>query len=227
MYKGVLLQLVVGIIPARGGSKGIPRKNLREVCGKPLVGYAICEGLASRHINKLVVSTEDKEIAQVSRDFGASVIDRPIELAMDETPAILVMQHAIRILELNEGVKVDVVVLLQPTSPLRTSEDIDGAIEKVKGCDSVVSVCELGHPLEWCFVLNGDKVEPRGRGVIRRQDATKAYIPNGAIYVTHRDIIMKENRILGDDTRAFIMPRERSVDIDSEFDLKLAEVLMS
>lgn len=222
---------IVAIIPARGGSKGIPRKNIRPFCGRPLIAYTIEAALCSKYIEKVTVSTEDEEIAEVSRIYGADVIPRPPELAQDDTPTLPVIQHVIRHLKEVEDFHPDIVVILQPTSPLRTAEDIDGALEKFLETEygSVVSVCEVEHPPHWMYTLEGDRLKPvieGGEGITQRQDAPKVYRLNGAVYVTPTDIIMKQNRELGEDTRAYVMPPERSVDIDSEFDFKLAEVLM-
>jgi len=221
--------VVLAIIPARGGSKGVPRKNIRQLAGKPLIAYTIEQALKSKYINRLVVSTDDAEITEVSKQYGTEVIRRPDELARDDTPSLPVFQHAIQHLEEKEGYYTDLVVILQPTSPLREVEDIDGAIDKLLtvSCDSVVSVCELEHPLHWMYTLDGDRLKPIITGkVSRRQDATKVYQLNGAVYVTRRDVIIRQNKLMGDGTRAYIMPWERSVDIDTEIDFKLAELLM-
>jgi CMP-N-acetylneuraminic acid synthetase len=221
----------VAVIPARGGSRGIPRKNIALLAGRPLIWYTIQAALQSQYLDRIVVSTEDEDIARVSRECGAGVISRPPELARDETPTLPVLQHAVAILENAEDIAFESIVVLQPTSPLRTAEDIDRAVEKMKetGCDSVVSVCELEHPLEWVFSLDGDRVRyciEDGAKVTRRQDARRLYRPNGAVYVTRRDVVMTGNAILGEDTRAIVMPLERSVDIDTELDLRLAEVIL-
>ena len=224
-------QSVLAIILARGGSKGLPGKNIRKLAGKPLIAYSIGQALESRHIGRVVVSTEDKEIARVAARYQAEVIIRPDELALDDTSSVATLQHTLDYLKEAEGYSPDLVVLLQPTSPLRKVEDIDGAIDRLLevGCDSVVSVCEVEHPAHWMYTLEGERLKPivEGGGEMgRRQDASKAYRLNGAVYVTHKDVVMKQDRVMGDDTRAYIMPRERSVDIDTEFDFKLAELLM-
>lgn len=231
MYNEVVERNILAIIPARGGSKSVVRKNVRLLCGKPLIAYTIEAALSSKLINRVVVSTEDEEIAKVSKKYGAEVISRPTELAQDNTPSLPVYQHAIRHLEKMEDYRPEIIVTLQPTSPLRTVADIDTAIHMFleKGCDSVVSVCEAEHPLGWMYTLKRDRLKPIVKGdekVTRRQDAPKVYRLNGAVYVTSREIIMKENRVLRRDKRAHIMPLERSIDIDTELDFKLAELLM-
>lgn len=222
---------ILAIIPARGLSKGVPRKNIKPLCGKPLIYYTIKEALKSELLNRIVVSTEDGEIAEIARKYGAKVIERPIELAQDDTPSLPVFQHAINHLEMREGYYPRLIVVLQPTSPLRRVEDIDAAIRKLleTGCDSVVSVSEVECPLQWMYTLEGDRLKPvieGGEKITQRQDAPQVYRLNGAVYVSYRDIIMKQNRVMGEDSRAFVMPPERSIDIDTEFDFKLAEILL-
>ena len=222
---------VVGIIPARGGSKTVPNKNIRLLAGKPLIYYTIAEALKSAYIKRIIVSTDDRKIAAVARRYGAEVIERPEELARDDTPMLPAIQHAVRTLEEKEHYQPDVVVLLQPTSPLRTVADIDGAIEKFRKttCTSVVSVCEIDYPLHWMYTLDGDRLKPivaEGEEITRRQDAPRTYRFNGAVYVLHCDTLLKEDSLLGNDIRAYIMPPERSVDIDTMLDFKLAEILL-
>jgi len=222
---------ILAVIPARGGSRGVPRKNVRLVCGKPLIAYTIEAALDSKLINRVVVSTEDEEIAEISKKYGAKVISRPQELAQDDTPSLPVFQHAISHLEEMEDYHPEIIVILQPTSPLRIAEDIDRAIERFLEVepDSIASVCEVEHPTHWMYTLVKNKLKPLIKDeekVIRRQDAPKVYRLNGAVFVTRREIIMKEDRVLGRDTGAYIMPPERSVDIDTELDFKLAELLM-
>ena len=222
---------ITGIIPARGSSKSILRKNIRLLCGKPLIYYTIREAKRSSYLNQFVVSTEDKEIAEIANGYGVEVIERPHELAQDDTPSLLVYQHTIRYLEGVRNFHPDIIVVLQPTCPLRRAEDIDQAIKKLleTDCDSVVSVCEVEHPLQWMYTLEGDRIKAvveDAEKITRRQDAPIVYRLNGAVYVTRRDVIMEQNRVWGDDTRAYIMPLERSVDIDTEIDFKLAEVLL-
>lgn len=229
--KEVVERNILAVIPARGSSRGIPRKNVKLLCGKPLIAYTIEAALSSKLIDRAVVSTEDEEIAEVSKKYGAEVISRPPELAQDDTPSLPVYQHTIRYLEKTEGYRPEIIVILQPTSPLRIVEDIDRAIEGFLEAkyDSIVSVCEVEYPPHWMYTLTGNRLKPLikdGKNVVRRQDAPKVYRLNGAVYITSRDIIMKGNQVLGRDTKAYIMPLERSIDIDTELDFKLAELLM-
>ena len=223
---------ILAIIPARGGSKGVPRKNIRALAGRPLMAYTIEHALHARQVTRTVVSTDDAEIADIARRYGAEVIRRPLELAQDDTPSLPVLRHVIGQLADAEQFHPDIIVVLQPTSPLRTVADIETAIEMLveKECGSVVSVCEVEHPLEWMYTLNEGRLESVIKGdekIARRQDASRVYRLNGAVYVTSKHVIMKENRVLGRDTRAYIMPSDRSVDIDSELDFALAELLVS
>lgn len=223
---------VVGIITARGGSKGLPRKNVKLLNGKPLIAWTIETALRSRSLNRVIVSTEDEEIAEISRRSGAEVpFLRPTQLAEDDTPTLPVLQHAVSWLESEEGYVPEVLVTLQPTSPLRRAEHIDQALSLLQqtGADSVVSVCLAEHNPYWMKRLEGDRVYPFLNDVsndLRRQDLPPVYRVNGAIYVTRSPVLMKENRILGENTRAIVMDAESSIDIDTLLDFKIAEVLL-
>lgn len=223
---------IIAIIPARGGSKSLPHKNIRLLNGKPLIYYTITEARKSKYLQRLLVSTEDSQITEISRKYGAEVIERPAALAQDDTPSRPVYQHVIGYLEEVENFSPDIIVVLQPTSPCRLAEDIDEAIEIFleTDCDSVVSVCETEHPPHWMFTLEEDRLKPIFQDwdkVTQRQAAPKTYRLNGAVYVIHRDVIMEHKKgVMGSNIRPFIMSLERSVDIDSELDLKLAELLI-
>jgi CMP-N,N'-diacetyllegionaminic acid synthase len=226
---------ILAIIPARGGSKGVPRKNIRVVAGEPLIAYSIRAATAMKHLlHRIVVSTEDEEIAQVARQYGAEIpIMRPTELATDTAPSKPVLQHMLRYLEQQEQSKFDWVLLLQATALFRSAEDIESAIELAKAgdCDSVISVCQVyaEHPILMKRIENNQLLpycieEKEGT---RRQDyQPAAYIRNGAIYLTKRDVLMEDNSIWGKVIRPYIMPAERSLNIDNELDLKLAQILL-
>jgi len=223
---------VLGIITARGGSRRLPGKNVKPLAGKPLIVHTIEEALKSEHIDRLVVSTDDEEIAKVSREHGAEVpFMRPAELSRDETPSLPVLQHAIQYLEEKEDYHPELVVILQPTSPLRKREDIDKAIEKFldSDYDPVLTVSRAECPPHWMYELRDGRLEPFVKGAnkaVRSQDLPELYRSNGAVYVMSRDLIMKESRILSDNMGAVVMPPERSVDIDTELDLRFAEFLI-
>jgi CMP-N-acetylneuraminic acid synthetase len=223
---------VLGVIPARGGSKSVPRKNIRLLGHKPLIEYTLCAAKKCSLLSRYVVSTEDVEIAQIVKDLGVEVIERPKELARDDTPTLPVIQHAVRVIEEEISSNVDYIVILQATSPFRNSEDIRGAIKKLIStkADSVVSVCKLEkfHPWKIKRIVNARLIaytEEEIEGT-RRQDLPLAYIRNGGIYAVQRDIIMEKNSIFGTDCRPYIMPPERSVDINNEMDLIFAEALL-
>jgi CMP-N,N'-diacetyllegionaminic acid synthase len=222
----------LAIIPARGGSKGLPRKNLRSLSGKPLIAHTIEAARVARSVQRIVVSTESSEIAEVGRQYGAEVpFLRPSELASDETPTLPVLQHVLAQLEATEGCTPEIIVLLQPTSPLRQAEDIDRAVALLErsGADSVVSLCAAEHHPAWMRRLEGNRVLPfleNEAEYTRRQDMPPVYRLNGAVYVTRRRILMEENRILGLDTRGLVMDAESSVDIDTLLDLKVADLIM-
>jgi len=225
---------VLGVVPARGGSKGVSQKNLAPLLGKPLLAYtALCAREAKR-LDRIVLSTEDEEIATVGQEWGLEVpFLRPRELATDEAPTLGVLQHAIRELE-SAGDQYDVVVTLQPTSPLRRPDDIDGAIGLLEetAADSVVSLIETGgaHPLKMKVITGDGLVEDaeyaQGMCHVPRQNLPKYFALEGSLYVTRRDVLMGEGRILGRKTRAWVVPRQRSVNVDEPFDLWLAEVML-
>ena len=221
---------VVGIIPARGGSKGIPRKNLHDVAGKPLIAYTIEAAKKSRLLTRVIVSTDDEEIAGVAKYYGAEIpVLRPKELAHDSSPTIRAIRHMVGHIE-EQGGKVDVAVTLQPTSPLRDARDIDGTVKALfdTGADSVISVTEAKHSPYLMFTLKGDKLVPffGEETKIRRQDLPKVYSLNGAIYATQRDTLMEGNSLYGKDIRAYVMPEERSLDVDTLLDLRIMDLLL-
>jgi CMP-N,N'-diacetyllegionaminic acid synthase len=221
---------IMAIIPARGGSKGIPRKNIKPLRSKPLISYSIEQAKKSKYINKVVVSTEDDEIAEISKKYGAEIIKRPDKLAKDETPTIDVVFHVLEILKA-KNYNPEIVVLLQPTSPLRNAEDIDNAIELFlnKECESVVSVCKFEHPPYWSFKIEKGHLKPLFEDKyfgMRRQDFENVYKVNGAIYISEPQILYEYKSFHSNHTIPYIMPIERSVDIDNEMDFLLAELLV-
>lgn len=221
---------ILAVITARGGSKGVHRKNIRIVAKKPLIAWTIEAARKSIFIDRLIVSTDDLEIAEVAKQFGAEVpFLRPKELASDESSGISPVIHAIE----NVDATYDYVLLLQPTSPLRTSDDIDNAIKLFfeKGTDSCVSVSESNKHPNLMYQISTDlsliPVFASNDKHLRRQDLTKVFSVNGAIYIAKRDFLMTEKKFIDNETLAFIMPPERSLDIDSEFDLLIADLLIT
>lgn len=217
---------VVAIIPARGGSKTIPRKNIKMLAGRPLISYIVETAKKSEKIDRIIVSTDDNEIAQVAKKNGAEIpFMRPKNLAEDKTPTLPVLQHAVRYLEGSRGYKPDIILLLYPTSPLLKSNRIDQAIEMMEGgADSVVSVCEdIRNYKTWKKA--GKKWLPLFKERVNRREKIQ-YRENGAIYAMKYDVLMKQNSITGKKVGVLIMPEEESIDINTSLDFILAETLM-
>jgi len=218
---------ICAIIPARGGSKGIPRKNIKLIAGKPLIAHTIEFALKSRYINRLVVSTEDKEISEISKSYGAEIVKRPQELALDYSPTIKSVEHVLNVLE-EEKYETDLIVLLQATSPLRTTEDIDNAIKIFlkEECNAVVSVCIMERHKVFQIENNYLKSFMGENLDKRRQDMPDLYTTNGAIYIIKPQILQKYRSFYPLGTIPYIMPLERSVDIDTDFEFQIAEYLL-
>lgn len=222
---------MIAIIPARGGSKGLPGKNVKLLNGKPLIAYTIEAALKSEKINRVIVSTDDEEIARISIQYGAEVpFLRPDFLATDTAMAVDNYIYTIERLSAESGEVIDEFVVLQPTSPLRIVEDIDNAIEifHSKDADSVISYTQEQHPVSWHKYINEDGTfeDILSPNINNRQALRISYYPNGAIYV-FRFKIIKERKYYTDRSYAYVMPRERSVDIDYLMDFKYAEFLLS
>jgi len=224
MYKD---RTFLAIIPARGGSKRLPRKNALDLCGKPLIAWSIEAGLNSQYIDRVIVSSDDDEILKISKKFGAETIKRPDDLASDIATTFDAIKHTIDNLE-----KYDYIVLLQPTSPLRNEKHIDEAIELLenKNADAVVSVCEMDHSPLWSNTLPEDNSMSnflRDEVLNKRsQDLEKYYRLNGAIYICKTEKLL-ENKgfFLKDNIFAYTMDRKNSIDIDEETDFKMANIL--
>lgn len=220
---------ILALIPARGGSKGIKGKNIVELCGKPLIAYSILAGLESKYIDKVVVTTDSEEIAEVSKRFGAEVpFFRPAYLASDTAKTIDAVLHAVEWLR-EHGEDYDILVLLQPTQPLRTGVDIDEAIETYmkNGMKAVVSVKEVDeHPILMRTINEKGYLDPLlpVNSTIRRQDMPSYYIVDGSIYINSIEELNHETS-LNDNSIPYIMAAEKSVDIDETKDLKMAEIL--
>ena len=214
---------ILAIIPARGGSKGVPRKNIRVVAGKPLLAWTIEEAKKSEYIDRLVLSSEDKEIIRIAEQWGCEApFIRPADLATDDAAGILTVLDAIERLP-----GYDVVVLLQPTSPLRTAEDIDGCIRHCldNGSPACVSLCETEKSPFWIFKLEGPGfMHPVVKDAINldlpRQKIPKTYVLNGAVYVAQASWLRENKSFLTEQSLGYIMPCERSLDIDTEEDMK-------
>lgn len=220
---------VLAVIPARGGSKGLPGKNIRPLAGKPLIAWTIEAARGARWVDRVIVSSDDEAILAVARAWGADTpFVRPAELAADDTPGIAVVFHALDALP-----GYDWVVLLQPTSPLRTAADIDRAIERCWADDApaCVSVTEAPCTPGWLFHLDDNHrlrgYLPEAQRPKRRQDSPELFTLNGAVYVARSAWFRQTGGFLTEETRAWPMPPERSVDIDTLLDFRLAELLLS
>jgi len=227
-----LNEQVLGLIPARAGSKGIPGKNLKAFCGQPLISHAIQAGRQSERIDRVVVSTDSEEIAAVARTYGAEVpFLRPRELAEDNTPMLPVIEHAVDALE-RDGWTADIIVLLQPTSPLRRPEHIDRAVAMLREThpDSVVSVTRVPatHSPDYVMRIVDGRLEPflsEGLRVTRRQDARTAYERDGTVYAFWRETLRRYDSIYGMNCRPLEIPSGESMTLDSPRDWAYAEYL--
>lgn len=218
------------IITARGGSKGIPRKNIKLLNGKPVIAYSIEPSVSSDLIKNTYVTTEDIEISEVSKEYKAEIINRPHHLSEDTSTSVDVILHALDYLEKNNNLP-DFFVLLQPTSPLRSKEDIENAIDLFikKECDALISVCEIDHTSMLSLTIENNFLKPTCNENFlstRRQELPNYYCPNGAIYIITPESLRKNKTFYPKKTIPYIMPKERSVDLDTEFDFKLAEFLL-
>lgn len=219
---------IIGVIPARGGSKGLPRKNIKILKNKPLIAWTIEEAKKSKYLDHLVLSSDDPEIIKVAKKFGCEVpFIRPISLATDTASGVEVVLHALETIQH----QYDYVVILQPTSPLREALDIDSCIDLCirKKSSSCVSVSEVSKSPYWMYSL--DKTGHMlpiisTESNTRRQDLPKVYALNGAVYVANCEWLMKNKKLVTTETIAYVMPKERSVDIDDEVDFMLAKILI-
>ena len=229
-------QYIVGFIFARGGSQGVPGKNIRLLAGKPLIAYAIETAFQSELIDRVVVSTDDEKIARVAQDSGAEVpFIRPKELAQNNSPEWLAWQHAIRMLkEQDKNRELDVFVSIPPTAPLRATEDIDNAIQLFleSDADIVITVKKASrHPSFNMITLDEQEcaqlVLPLGKHIIRRQDAPPVYDVTTVAYVANPKFIMESKSFFEGRVKAVLIPEERALDIDTELDFQFAEYLMT
>ncbi|MBU0995468.1 MAG: acylneuraminate cytidylyltransferase family protein [Proteobacteria bacterium] len=224
---------IVGIIHARGGSKRIPLKNIKLLNGKPLISYIIHAALGSKKMNRLIVTSDHPDIMRIAKEWGAEVpFVRPADISED-VPSERVTQHAVTYLEEKENYPVDIAVTFQPTTPFCLSSDIDGCIDLVvhSDADSAWSGYEITQRPEWMFAIDNrgfaqNFLSSKMSGDIGvSQNLPKLYIPNGGIYATKRDALFGQNAIICKKSKVWIMPWERSVDIDEPFDFLLAEII--
>jgi CMP-N-acetylneuraminic acid synthetase len=224
---------VLGIIPARGGSKRFPGKNLAILVGKPLIAHTIEAARDSKVFDRVVVSTEDEAIARVALDWGIEVVRRPVSLATDDALLGPVCRHALLEVERRDGCRYEIEVLLQPTSPLRTAAHICAGTEILRrqDCDSVISVRPSLERLHRArIIVNGElrflsSLERFG-AILRPEDLPQIYYPNGALYITHRAILLERGAVYGDRIAPLIMSQEESIDIDTPLDLRQAKAVL-
>jgi len=229
-----MMQRIVGFVFARGGSKGVPGKNLRPLDGIPLTGLAIRSALASRYLDRVVVSTDCPEIAHVARRYGAEVpLLRPAELARDAAPERLAWRHAIEQIEAQDRQRLDVMVSVPPTCPLRSSDDIDRCIHRLLSgtADIVLTATESRSNPYFNMITIGSDGQAKlaakpASAVCRRQDAPVVYDLTAVAYAARRDSVFEHDSIFDGVAEVVVVPAERAVDIDTEFDLELAEFLM-
>jgi len=224
---------VLATIPARGGSKRFPKKNITSLQGKSLIAYTIEAALACKMLDRIVISTEDKSIAKVANEYDVTVINRPTALATDEAKLGPVCQHALLDMESRDGCFYEIHVLLQPTSPLRTADHINTGLRlfRERDCDSVLAMQPSVVSPYWMRVIEDNFVKPflpnaKYSKAQRKQELPPTYYPNGALYITYRSVLIKKGDVLGSRITPMIMTIEDSVDIDTEFDLHLAETLL-
>ena len=230
MYKD---HIVVCVIPARGGSKGLPGKNIKMFCGKPLIAHTIEQARQSKYIDRIIVSTDAEEIAKISLEHGAEVpFIRPMELAGDSSSTVDVLLHAINWLEKVDQYGFDILLLLHTTTPLRSVEDIDKCVVLLvdKKADNVFSVAEAHRNPYFNMVeinQNGYAALVKQGNFTTRQEAPWVYDMNSSIYVWWKELLKEKKKIFLDKTKIYVMPKERSIDIDDNIDFKIAEIMMA
>lgn len=225
---------MIALIPARGGSKGLPGKNVKMLCGKPLIAYAIEAAMKVKKIDNVIVTTDSEEIAQVAKEYGAEVpFIRPKELARDSSSAIDVYLHAISFLQKETNRKIEKFMVLLPTTPLRTCRNIEEALTKFQEeeAETLISVKEADIPISWYYRMNqNNRIENAGfdklNAVSNRQVNKKYYIPNGAIYILDVQLLHEKRTYFSSNTVAYIMSAEESIDIDNELDFEIARMLL-
>lgn len=225
---------MIAFIPARGGSKGVPGKNIKNLCGKPLIAYTIEAALKAKSVDRVIVTTDDEDIARVAREAGAEVpFMRPDYLASDTSSAIDVYLHATEWVMNETGEKIDKFMVLLPTVPLRTSDHIDEAVDKFEGdgATTLISFAEAEVPASWYHTTDQrGRVHNAGFGqgitMTNRQNNETYIVPNGAIYILDYDLLKNNRTYYCDNTTAYIMKREDSIDIDYPIDFEFARCLM-
>jgi CMP-N,N'-diacetyllegionaminic acid synthase len=226
---------VIGLIPARGGSKGVPRKNVRPLGGKPLLWYTADAARASTRLARVVLTTDDEEIAALGRQYGLDVpFLRPAALAADDTPTLPVVRHAITALEAS-GEQIDAICLLQPTAPFRSARVIDGCVDLLarSAADAVLTVAEVPHEYNphWVYFADAAGALRLSTGeaqpIPRRQSLPKAFHRDGSVYLTRRDVVMQQHSLYGERVLGFFVDSDAAnVSIDTAADWARAEAVL-
>jgi N-acylneuraminate cytidylyltransferase/CMP-N,N'-diacetyllegionaminic acid synthase len=231
MYKN---KTFLAIIPARGGSKGLPRKNIKSLCGKPLIAWSIEAGLNSKYVDEVMVTTDNKEIADISKQYGANVpFLRPKELASDTATTFDAIKHTIDFYKKKLNKEFDYIVLLEPTSPLREKDDVDKSIELLlkSNADSIVGICKT-EDQNPAFLVKKDKsgfingYENKDMKPIRRQDIKDVYFFEGTIYVSQTDVLLEKKTFYHDKTIGYEVEKWKSLEIDDIYDFIMVEAIM-
>lgn len=224
---------ILGLITARGGSKRLPGKNVRPLCGKPLIAWTAEAALKSHFVTSVMITTDDEQIARICKDMGVEVpFIRPSALAQDDTPHMAVLEHAVGWLKENKCTLPEYILVLQPTSPLRTAEDIDASVEiaRQKNADAVISVCEVQRnpTLMWSLSTDGRLCEAKEQNPMyySKQRPGRLVVPNGAIYLIRTAVSMKDKTLYPVNSFSYIMPAQRSLDVDTFWDFQLAEMIL-
>ena len=231
MYKD---KTFLGIIPARGGSKGLPGKNIKELCGKPLIAWSIESGLKSKYLDEVMVTTDSKDIANIAKQYGASVpFLRPDVLASDTATSFDAIKHTIEFYKNEFDKEFDYIVLLEPTSPLRETRDIDIAIEQLfnSNADSIVGICKTEDQNPAFLVFKNEKdfisgYENHDMKVLRRQDIKDVYFFEGTIYISKTDVLLNKKTFYHENTIGYVVPKYKSLEIDDIDDFIMVEAIM-
>lgn len=230
MYKG---KRILAIIPARGGSKGLPGKNIKELCGKPLIAWSIEHAQKSKYVDDIFVSTDSREIADVAEKFGVKVPElRPAELAVDTAPSSAFIVYTLEKYR-QDGNKFDYFILLEPTSPLRDVEDVDNSIAQLidnPHFESMIGVCksEEGHPAYLEIINEQGMMEPydKERRVMRRQDLPDVYFHEGSVYVSEVNAYLSRQKFYHEKTLPYVVPKWKSFEVDDIIDFTIIEAIM-
>jgi len=224
---------ILAVIPGRKGSKGVINKNIRKINNKPLISYSIEAALNSKHIKRVVVSSDSEEILEIANSYNVESIERPEYLAQDDSSTIDVIKHVLNVVNQTKDYFPEILMLLQPTSPLRDANDIDSAVKMFledDSADSLISVSKFNHNPFWSFKIEDKFLSPAFNEEFlnkRRQELPELFLPNGAIYIIKTSELLEKNSFYVEKTKPFLMSEEKSLDIDTELDLKLVKCLIN